>query len=78
MRTFDHLKLVRRDPDELARFRRWVLSGQPGDLEHVAVLHDADGNCCRREPWNKTAATIINALAPTVPQVLVNLNQPSE
>jgi hypothetical protein len=76
MTTFDHLKLVKRDPRELARFRRWVLSGEPGRLENVAVVHESDHKCCKRELWSQTAASIINALEPSIPQVLVNLNQP--
>jgi hypothetical protein len=78
MTKFDHAKLVRRDPVELARFRRWVLSGQAGDLEAVAVVHDRDGRCCKSEPWSQTAAVIIIALEPATPQVLLNLNQPPQ
>jgi hypothetical protein len=78
MIRFDHLKLVARDSRELARFRRRVLGGQPGDLERVVVLHEPDNSCCRREPWNRTAERIIGALEPATPQVLVNLNQAGE
>lgn len=76
MTTFDHAKLVRRDLAELARFRRWILGGQGGDLEAVAVVHDANGRCCRRESWEQTAERIISALEPAVTQVLINLNDP--
>lgn len=72
MIQFDHGKLVARDPRELARFRRWVLSGQAGHLDHAGIVHENDGRCCHREPWNQTAASIITALKPDVPQVLVN------
>lgn len=76
MITFDRMKLVHRDPREMASFRRWVLSGQPGRLEGVVVLHEHDNRCCRREPWNQTAASVINALEPSTPQVLINVNNP--
>jgi hypothetical protein len=74
--VFDHLKLVRRESREMARFRRWVLAAQLGELARVSVLHEHNGYCCKKEPWNKTAASIIKALEPSTPQVLVNLNQP--
>jgi hypothetical protein len=74
MIVFDHEKLVKRKPTELARFRRWVLSGRPGELERVIVEHESNGSCCRKEAWNTTAASIITALEPPTPQVLINMN----
>jgi hypothetical protein len=52
------------------------LSAQPGDLERVVVEHEPDGSCCRRESWTDTAASIITALEPSAPQVLINMNDP--
>jgi hypothetical protein len=76
MISFDHLKLARRQPTELARFRRWVLGARPGDLERVVIEHETNGSCCKREAWNTTVASIITALEPPTPQVLINLNDP--
>jgi hypothetical protein len=73
MLTFDHMKLVRRQPTEVKRFRDWVLSAQPGEFCEVAVVHENDGRCCRKEPWNATARALIEAMKPTVTQVMVNL-----
>jgi hypothetical protein len=47
MIVFDHLKLVRRRPCEMKRFRNWVLANRPGDLERVVVEHESNGSCCR-------------------------------
>jgi hypothetical protein len=77
MIVFDHEKLVKRKPTELARFRRWVLSGQAGELEQVIIEHENDHSCCRREVWNQTATAIITALKPSTPHVLINLNNPT-
>ncbi|HWG41339.1 MAG TPA: hypothetical protein VN688_01035 [Gemmataceae bacterium] len=73
MIQFDHLKLVRRQPTEMARFRRWLLEAQPGQYSELIILHERDGRCCRRESWAETSATIIEAVRPPTPQVLVNL-----
>ncbi len=73
MITFDHMKLVRRQPTEIKRFRDWVLGAQPGELAEVRVVHEHDGSCCRLEAWNTTARTLIEAMEPTITQVLVNL-----
>jgi hypothetical protein len=73
---FDHLKLVRRHPTELRRFRSWLLSARPGNLEQVVIEHEANNACCRKEAWNDTAASIITALEPPTPQLLINMNEP--
>jgi hypothetical protein len=78
MTEFDHQKLVQRDPREMARFRRWLLGGQARDVEAVDVVLDHDHRCCRREPWHLTAVRIIDALEPTVPQVLALLTEENE
>jgi hypothetical protein len=77
MIVFDHERLVRRHPTEMRRFRSWVLSAQPGDLERIVIEHESNGSCCRAEAWNSTAASIITALEPATPQVLINLNDPT-
>ena len=62
MILFDHMRLVKRHPTELRRFRSWLLSAVPGDLEQVVIEHEPNGNCCKRESWNQTAAAIVVAL----------------
>ena len=47
--VFDHLKLVRRDVREVAKFRTFLLSVQAGEVMHAAVEHESDNSCCRRE-----------------------------
>jgi hypothetical protein len=73
MMTFDHLRLVRRQPTEVKRFRDWVLGAQPGDFNEVCVEHEHDGRCCRKEPWDTTARTLVEAMKPPMTQVMVNL-----
>jgi len=73
---FDHMKLVRRAPAEVARFRRFILGVLPGEPERVIIEHETNGSCCKREAWNTTAASIITALEPPTPQVLINMNDP--
>jgi hypothetical protein len=70
------MRLVKRHPCELKRFRTWVLSGGPGSFERVVIEHEPNGSCCKREAWNDTAASIITALEPLTTQVLINLNRP--
>ena len=76
MITFDHLRLVRRQPTEVARYRRLVLGAQPGKMSELAIEHENDGSCCRKEPWNVTAASITLAINAPTPMVLMNLNRP--
>lgn len=73
MITFDHPKLVRRQPREMKKFRRWLLGIQSGDIGEVLVLHDANGDCCRQEPWLTTVAEIAAALKPTTRLVMANM-----
>lgn len=56
MITFDHMKLVRRDPIEVGRYRRWLArKAAPGAaFKESMTEHEADGRCCRREPWSAT------------------------
>jgi hypothetical protein len=76
MIRFDHLRLVRRHPAEMKRFRSWILSAQPGDLGRVIIEHEPNDSCCQREPWNETARVIVEALQPAVPTVMLNMNPP--
>jgi hypothetical protein len=72
--VFDHLKLVRRDHREVARYRAWLLGIQTGELSQIRVEHEADKRCCRRESWNKTQAALVEAMKPARPLVAINLN----
>jgi hypothetical protein len=74
MLTFDHLRLVQRDPRELARYRRYLLGLQVGQLAHAAVAHENDCSCCQRESWSVTAATIALAVQAPTPTIMFNLN----
>jgi hypothetical protein len=58
----------------MCRFRSFILGVLPGGPEHVRVLHEDDGSCCKRESWNQTAAAIVVALQPPVPTIMVNRN----
>jgi hypothetical protein len=73
MIAFDHLRLVNRDPRELARFRGYLLGLSAGDVQDVQVLHEADDSCCAREPWNLTAAALVLAVGPPTRIAMVNL-----
>lgn len=77
MTAFDHLKLIRREPRELARFRRYLASIGRSEMTELAVMHEADNGCCRREPWNRTLASIVAAVKNPVPLVAVNLDHRS-
>lgn len=59
MTTFDHLKLTRRNAREVERFRRFVCGAPRGKLTHLGVMHEADGSCCRKEPWPRTIETLV-------------------
>jgi hypothetical protein len=78
MIQFNHQQLVDRRPCEMKRFRSWILSAQPGDLAHVVIEHENNGSCCRAKPWNTTARVIVEALQPSVPTVMLNMNRPGE
>jgi hypothetical protein len=74
MLTFDHLKLVRRNPREMKRFRRWLMSMPAGQVAPgVNVVHEHDDSCCRVEPWNVTLVTIYRAVKPPTRMVAINL-----
>jgi hypothetical protein len=73
MIQFDHKKLVRRDPKEVARFQRWVLIEGQGKLKEMAVLHEHNNSCCRKEPWRVTLASLVRGLKPSQPHVMINL-----
>jgi hypothetical protein len=62
--VFDHLKLVRRDVREVAKFRTFLLSVQAGEVMHAAVEHESDNSCCRREDWRQTERSLIKAMMP--------------
>jgi hypothetical protein len=78
MIRFDHERLVKRHPTEMRRFRSWILSAQPHELERVIIEHESNGSCCKREAWNTTASIIVEALQPAVPTVKLNMNRPGE
>jgi hypothetical protein len=74
--TFDHLKLIRGDLSELARYRRFLLGQMVGDVAEAAIAHEANNSCCLCEPWNKTLLRLHAAIKPPVPAVAFNLNRP--
>jgi hypothetical protein len=71
--TFDHQKLVDRDPREVRRVRAWLKSAENGNCIEVVTLHEADNSCCAREPWNDTISAIWTASGPRRSLVMVNL-----
>lgn len=71
---FDHLKLTRRDRREVRRFRAWLASAETGNAIETMTLHEADGSCCRAEPWNDTAAALGKAAGLTRRIVMINLD----
>ena len=73
MLTFDHDLLIRRAPGEVARFRRWLLESQAGDVKEVNVAHEHDNSCCRREPWLQTFMAIHQAVQPPGRMIVANL-----
>jgi hypothetical protein len=74
MLTFDHLKLVRRDPRELQRLRSYLMQARPGEpLPDINILHEHNNSCCRREPWNVTLTTVVKAVKPPSKLVAINL-----
>jgi hypothetical protein len=56
---FDHLKLVRRDARELARFRAYLNRLQGGHAEAMVVEHEHDDSCCRAESWPTTLGQVL-------------------
>jgi hypothetical protein len=60
--VFDHLRLVNRQPHEMKRYRRFLLGLQPGDVAQPVIEHEANGSCCRKEPWPATVAAIHTTL----------------
>jgi hypothetical protein len=71
MIVFDHLKLVRRNLTELARYRRFVLGATRGELTEIAIAHEHDNRCCRLEPWPITQARILAAILPPEQKALI-------
>jgi hypothetical protein len=58
---YDHLLLARRHPLEEARFVAFVqreLAGTRQGLGVLSIEHEADGSCCRVEPWPATFARL--------------------
>jgi hypothetical protein len=76
MIVLDHLLLVRRDVQEVAKFRRFLESQGRGDVGALAVAHEEDGSCCRREPWAATLSTLVDAIQPAVPVVFATVSDP--
>jgi hypothetical protein len=69
--TFDHLKLVGRQPREVKKFRRYLLGVPKGELQHLVIEHEHDNACCRREEWPRTLSTITRALGINVLHALL-------
>jgi hypothetical protein len=61
MIRFDHLKLARRDWQETGRFVSWLKdrAAEGAGVWDLAVLHEADRRCCRKEPWPATLARLL-------------------
>ncbi len=78
MTTLDHQKLITGDPSEMQKFRSLLLGGHPGVVQEVAVEHEADGSCCRRESWPRTRTRIAGAVKPPTPTVPVNLDRTAD
>ena len=72
---FDHLKLVRRELREVKKFRDWLLSAQVGEVQAVAVLHEHNNCCCRREKWRITARKLTEAIKPATPTVMIQVGE---
>lgn len=53
---FDHLRLIERDPMQIAHLRAVL---ERGGLQDVVMEHEADDSCCRREPWPATLAACL-------------------
>jgi hypothetical protein len=70
---FDHLLLAKRDPREVKRFRGYLVGLTAGKFTEIAVEHEDNGSCCRREPWNATVAAIVLAVNPPTRMVMVNV-----
>ena len=62
MITFDHLKLVRRDPAELRRYRTMLVSVRRGTLLEAGIEHEHDNRCCNEEAWPETLKVMLSAL----------------
>jgi hypothetical protein len=73
MLTLDHLKLVRRDVREVKKLRTLLLSMAPGTVWNAIVLHEANGSCCKKEPWRITASRLIAAIKPTATTIQVDV-----
>jgi hypothetical protein len=64
MIQFEHLKLARRKLCEVKRYHDFLLTLTRGDFSEVAIVCEADGRCCRLEPWAVTAAILLKAARP--------------
>jgi hypothetical protein len=76
MLTLDHLKLIDGDPAEMKKLRTFIMGTQAGDVTETVIMHEADGSCCQREPWNATLARIVLAVRGPTPILAVNNNRP--
>jgi hypothetical protein len=64
MKTFDHLKLTKRDGAEAGRLLAYLRSvAGTSKLNEFRIAHEADNRCCRRESWPRTFRRILAALA---------------
>lgn len=78
MLILDHQRLVERNLEEVNKLRRYLLGLQDGGLTEMAIAHERDDSCCKREPWNRTFAEIVLAVNPPTTIVSVNLDHRRE
>ena len=57
-RPLDHMKLVKRQPKEVARMLR-AYSPVGGVIRDLPILHEADDSCCTRERWALTLMQLL-------------------
>jgi hypothetical protein len=75
MLKFDHMKLARRNRSELKRIQGHILAMAtvPSPLGEFGVDHEADGSCCRLEPWPVTLDYVQRSLLPDLKTAVVYL-----
>jgi hypothetical protein len=75
MSEIDHLKLVRRDPAEMERFRRLLVEASAGMFTNTIIMHEANNSCCQRESWEETARLIVAAVNPPARIVMIDFGK---
>jgi hypothetical protein len=61
--VIDHLRVLRNDVYRHRVVRR--LRGLLVGAWDVDVMHEADGSCCRRQPWPRTLRSLTDELCRT-------------